>query len=136
MCVRVSGSTVYTCMLNKRGGAEADLTVSRLEPGAANLPLAPQSNGEKQRESVCFFYCYIHCSLCCFILLLIIPSLLCYVVIFYLSLDISVIVLYLILDLLFFCSILFIVASPRSYQYCISVVFILRFFNLLLYFSL
>ncbi|TMS08127.1 Sarcosine dehydrogenase, mitochondrial [Larimichthys crocea] len=35
------GSTVYTCMLNKRGGAEADLTVSRLETGAANLPLAP-----------------------------------------------------------------------------------------------
>lgn len=41
----VPGSTVYTCMLNKRGGAEADLTVSRLEPGAANLPLAPQSDG-------------------------------------------------------------------------------------------
>uniref|UniRef100_H3D6P8 Sarcosine dehydrogenase, mitochondrial n=1 Tax=Tetraodon nigroviridis TaxID=99883 RepID=H3D6P8_TETNG len=30
------GSTVYTCMLNRGGGAE-DLTVSRLEPGAANL---------------------------------------------------------------------------------------------------
>nr|XP_019937304.1 PREDICTED: sarcosine dehydrogenase, mitochondrial [Paralichthys olivaceus] len=44
------GSTVYTCMLNKRGGAEADLTVSRLEPGAAMLPLAPESNGEKVRE--------------------------------------------------------------------------------------
>ncbi|XP_055081701.1 sarcosine dehydrogenase, mitochondrial isoform X2 [Periophthalmus magnuspinnatus] len=40
------GSTVYTCMLNKRGGSEADLTVSRLEPGAANLPLAPESNGD------------------------------------------------------------------------------------------
>ncbi|KAG7498175.1 sarcosine dehydrogenase, mitochondrial [Solea senegalensis] len=40
------GSTVYTCMLNKRGGAEADLTVSRLEPGASNLPLAPKSNGD------------------------------------------------------------------------------------------
>ncbi|XP_014889376.1 sarcosine dehydrogenase, mitochondrial [Poecilia latipinna] len=40
------GSTVYTCMLNKRGGAEADLTVSRLEPGAAKLPLAPQSDGD------------------------------------------------------------------------------------------
>ncbi|KAK5878785.1 hypothetical protein CesoFtcFv8_024163 [Champsocephalus esox] len=39
-----SGSTVYTCMLNKGGGTEADLTVSRLEPGAANMPLAPQSN--------------------------------------------------------------------------------------------
>uniref|UniRef100_A0A668VXG6 Uncharacterized protein n=1 Tax=Oreochromis aureus TaxID=47969 RepID=A0A668VXG6_OREAU len=40
------GTTVYTCMLNKRGGSEADLTVSRLEPGAANLPLAPESNGD------------------------------------------------------------------------------------------
>lgn len=39
------GSTVYTCMLNKRGGSEADLTVSRLEPGVANMPLAPESNG-------------------------------------------------------------------------------------------
>lgn len=43
----VSGSTVYTCMLNKRGGVEADLTVSRLEAGAANLPLAPQSDGQQ-----------------------------------------------------------------------------------------
>lgn len=34
-------------MLNTRGGAEADLTVSRLEPGAANLPLAPQSDGQQ-----------------------------------------------------------------------------------------
>uniref|UniRef100_A0A3Q3LUE0 Sarcosine dehydrogenase n=1 Tax=Mastacembelus armatus TaxID=205130 RepID=A0A3Q3LUE0_9TELE len=40
------GSTVYTCMLNKRGGVESDLTVSRLEPGAANLPLAPESIGD------------------------------------------------------------------------------------------
>uniref|UniRef100_A0A8C5H654 Sarcosine dehydrogenase, mitochondrial n=1 Tax=Gouania willdenowi TaxID=441366 RepID=A0A8C5H654_GOUWI len=40
------GSTVYTCMLNKRGGAEADLTVSRLEPGAPFMPLAPESNGD------------------------------------------------------------------------------------------
>ncbi|XP_034048171.1 sarcosine dehydrogenase, mitochondrial isoform X2 [Thalassophryne amazonica] len=40
------GSTVYTCMLNKNGGAEADLTVSRLESGPANLPLAPESNGD------------------------------------------------------------------------------------------
>lgn len=39
---------MYTCMLNKGGGTEADLTVSRLEPGAANMPLAPQSNGEPQ----------------------------------------------------------------------------------------
>ncbi|KAM9322418.1 sarcosine dehydrogenase, mitochondrial-like isoform 1-T2 [Pholidichthys leucotaenia] len=40
------GSTVYTCMLNKQGGVEADLTVSRLEPGDQNLPLAPKSNGD------------------------------------------------------------------------------------------
>ncbi|XP_061913144.1 sarcosine dehydrogenase, mitochondrial [Entelurus aequoreus] len=40
------GSTVYTCMLNKGGGTEADLTVSRLEAGDANLPLAPQSTGD------------------------------------------------------------------------------------------
>ncbi|CAL8387233.1 unnamed protein product [Boreogadus saida] len=40
------GSTVYTCMLNKSGGTEADMTVSRLERGAANLPLAPESNGD------------------------------------------------------------------------------------------
>ncbi|CAG5867347.1 sarcosine dehydrogenase, mitochondrial [Menidia menidia] len=40
------GSTVYTCMLNKRGGAEADLTVSRLEAGTANWPLAPEHDGD------------------------------------------------------------------------------------------
>ncbi|KAK0148112.1 Sarcosine dehydrogenase, mitochondrial [Merluccius polli] len=40
------GSTVYTCMLNKSGGTEADMTVSRLEPGAANLPLAVESDGD------------------------------------------------------------------------------------------
>ncbi|KAM6902878.1 sarcosine dehydrogenase, mitochondrial isoform 1-T2 [Xenentodon cancila] len=40
------GSTVYTCMLNKRGGVEADLTVSRLEPGAASLPLSPESSAD------------------------------------------------------------------------------------------
>uniref|UniRef100_A0A8C7JAL2 Sarcosine dehydrogenase, mitochondrial n=1 Tax=Oncorhynchus kisutch TaxID=8019 RepID=A0A8C7JAL2_ONCKI len=43
---KIPGSTVYTCMLNKRGGSEADLTVSRLEAGAANLPLAPEGNGD------------------------------------------------------------------------------------------
>uniref|UniRef100_A0A8B9GLS6 Sarcosine dehydrogenase, mitochondrial n=1 Tax=Astyanax mexicanus TaxID=7994 RepID=A0A8B9GLS6_ASTMX len=41
-----TGSTVYTCMLNKKGGAESDLTVSRLEPGPAHLPLTPESNGD------------------------------------------------------------------------------------------
>uniref|UniRef100_A0A673XKI0 Sarcosine dehydrogenase n=1 Tax=Salmo trutta TaxID=8032 RepID=A0A673XKI0_SALTR len=43
---KIPGSTVYTCMLNKRGGSEADLTVSRLEAGTANLPLAPEANGD------------------------------------------------------------------------------------------
>lgn len=43
---KAAGSTVYTCMLNKRGGTEADLTVSRLEPGTAALPLAPHTQGD------------------------------------------------------------------------------------------
>uniref|UniRef100_A0A8C1MLB0 Sarcosine dehydrogenase n=1 Tax=Cyprinus carpio TaxID=7962 RepID=A0A8C1MLB0_CYPCA len=43
---KAPGSTVYTCMLNKRGGVESDLTVSRLEPSPAHLPLTPESNGE------------------------------------------------------------------------------------------
>ncbi|KAK7126088.1 hypothetical protein R3I93_021462 [Phoxinus phoxinus] len=43
---KAPGSTVYTCMLNKRGGVESDLTVSRLEPSPAHLPLTPQSNGD------------------------------------------------------------------------------------------
>ncbi|KAJ7986891.1 hypothetical protein DPEC_G00333100 [Dallia pectoralis] len=43
---KVPGSTVYTCMLNQRGGSEADLTVSRLEAGPSYLPLAPESNGD------------------------------------------------------------------------------------------
>ena len=30
------GSTVYTCMLNKDGGVEADLTVSILNPGTGS----------------------------------------------------------------------------------------------------
>ncbi|XP_043106264.1 sarcosine dehydrogenase, mitochondrial [Puntigrus tetrazona] len=43
---KAPGSTVYTCMLNKRGGVESDLTVSRLESSPAHLPLTPESNGE------------------------------------------------------------------------------------------
>ncbi|XP_076875195.1 sarcosine dehydrogenase, mitochondrial [Brachyhypopomus gauderio] len=43
---KAPGSTVYTCMLNKRGGTESDLTVSRLQPGPTSLPLTPESNGE------------------------------------------------------------------------------------------
>lgn len=40
------GSTVYTCMLNHRGGTESDLTVSRLAPGAQASPLAPAFEGK------------------------------------------------------------------------------------------
>lgn len=90
LCVCVSGSTVYTCMLNKRGGTESDLTVSRLEPGAANLPLAPESNGEKPR--VCFDFRFT-----------------CHTVMFYVLLDVPVILLSLVLTLLFLCSAVFIV---------------------------
>ncbi|KAJ8286596.1 hypothetical protein GJAV_G00040960 [Gymnothorax javanicus] len=40
------GSTVYTCMLNKKGGAESDLTVSRIEPGSSHSPLEPKFEGD------------------------------------------------------------------------------------------
>lgn len=43
---RPPGSTVYTCMLNQRGGTESDLTVSRLAPGAQASPLAPAFEGD------------------------------------------------------------------------------------------
>ncbi|CAH2330515.1 sarcosine dehydrogenase, mitochondrial isoform X2 [Pelobates cultripes] len=39
------GSTVYTCMLNHRGGTESDLTVSRISPGTQSSPLAPAFDG-------------------------------------------------------------------------------------------
>ncbi|XP_063288982.1 sarcosine dehydrogenase, mitochondrial isoform X2 [Pelobates fuscus] len=40
------GSTVYTCMLNRRGGTESDLTVSRISPGTQSSPLAPAFDGD------------------------------------------------------------------------------------------
>eukprot|EP00079_Xenopus_tropicalis_P031904 XP_017945675.1 PREDICTED: sarcosine dehydrogenase, mitochondrial [Xenopus tropicalis] len=40
------GTTVYTCILNKQGGAESDLAVSCLEPGTGGSDLAPQFEGE------------------------------------------------------------------------------------------
>ncbi|XP_006108791.2 sarcosine dehydrogenase, mitochondrial-like, partial [Myotis lucifugus] len=43
---RPPGSTVYTCMLNARGGTESDLTVSRLAPGPEASPLAPTFEGD------------------------------------------------------------------------------------------
>lgn len=41
-----AGSTVYTCMLNRQGGVESDLTVSRISPGAPGSPLAPAFEGK------------------------------------------------------------------------------------------
>uniref|UniRef100_A0A8C2T6B8 Sarcosine dehydrogenase n=1 Tax=Coturnix japonica TaxID=93934 RepID=A0A8C2T6B8_COTJA len=43
---KAPGSTVYTCMLNKRGGVESDLTVSRISPGDPSSPLAPSFQGD------------------------------------------------------------------------------------------
>lgn len=51
------GSTVYTCMLNQRGGTESDLTVSRLAPGAQAGPLAPAFEGKVVVRST-----YVTCS--------------------------------------------------------------------------
>nr|XP_060466337.1 sarcosine dehydrogenase, mitochondrial-like [Panthera onca] len=43
---RPPGSTVYTCMLNHRGGTESDLTVSRLAPGPQASALTPAFEGD------------------------------------------------------------------------------------------
>uniref|UniRef100_A0A8C0LRE3 Sarcosine dehydrogenase n=2 Tax=Canis lupus familiaris TaxID=9615 RepID=A0A8C0LRE3_CANLF len=43
---RPPGSTVYTCMLNHRGGTESDLTVSRLDPSPQASALAPAFEGD------------------------------------------------------------------------------------------
>ncbi|XP_068105323.1 sarcosine dehydrogenase, mitochondrial [Hyperolius riggenbachi] len=40
------GSTVYTCILNTRGGTESDLTVSRISPEATPSVLAPDFEGD------------------------------------------------------------------------------------------
>ncbi|XP_072287286.1 sarcosine dehydrogenase, mitochondrial isoform X2 [Pyxicephalus adspersus] len=40
------GSTVYTCMLNKNGGTESDLTVSRISPEMSPSVLAPDFEGD------------------------------------------------------------------------------------------
>uniref|UniRef100_A0ABM5F5X8 L-amino-acid oxidase n=1 Tax=Pogona vitticeps TaxID=103695 RepID=A0ABM5F5X8_9SAUR len=39
------GATVYTCMLNKHGGVESDLTVSPIEPSARDSALEPAFEG-------------------------------------------------------------------------------------------
>lgn len=39
------GSTVYTCMLNKNGGVESDLTVSMIKSGSGG-PYAPTFSGK------------------------------------------------------------------------------------------
>nr|XP_054365456.1 sarcosine dehydrogenase, mitochondrial isoform X2 [Mirounga angustirostris] len=43
---RPPGLTVYTCMLNHRGGTESDLTVSRLAPSPQASALAPAFEGD------------------------------------------------------------------------------------------
>ncbi|XP_042336000.1 sarcosine dehydrogenase, mitochondrial isoform X2 [Sceloporus undulatus] len=40
------GTTIYTCMLNKRGGVESDLTVSPINPGTQDSALAPAFEGD------------------------------------------------------------------------------------------
>ncbi|XP_069097661.1 sarcosine dehydrogenase, mitochondrial isoform X2 [Pleurodeles waltl] len=40
------GSTVYTCMLNKLGGTEGDITVSLIGPGDTDSALAPKFKGD------------------------------------------------------------------------------------------
>ncbi|XP_069465727.1 sarcosine dehydrogenase, mitochondrial isoform X2 [Ambystoma mexicanum] len=40
------GSTIYTCMLNKFGGTESDLTVSLINPGKPESVLAPEFKGD------------------------------------------------------------------------------------------
>ncbi|XP_070811639.1 sarcosine dehydrogenase, mitochondrial isoform X1 [Pituophis catenifer annectens] len=40
------GTTVYTCMLNKDGGVESDLTVSPINPGPRDSALAPDFEGD------------------------------------------------------------------------------------------
>ncbi|XP_064420418.1 sarcosine dehydrogenase, mitochondrial [Latimeria chalumnae] len=43
---KAAGSTVYTCMLNKGGGTESDLTVSHIDPGVPSSPVAPAFEGD------------------------------------------------------------------------------------------
>ncbi|KAL8174608.1 UNVERIFIED_CONTAM: hypothetical protein K2H54_049890, partial [Gekko kuhli] len=40
------GTTVYTCMLNDRGGVESDLTVSPIAPGSHDSALSPAFEGD------------------------------------------------------------------------------------------
>jgi len=47
----MSGSTVYTCMLNKHGGVEADLTVSAIVPGSGASAHDPAFQGNLQLSS-------------------------------------------------------------------------------------
>ena len=41
-----SGATTYTCMTNKDGGVEADITVSVLENGDGSSVIKPKFKGE------------------------------------------------------------------------------------------
>lgn len=44
------GSTTYTCMVNKDGGVEADLTVSVLTSGDGSSVVKPKFEGENNRK--------------------------------------------------------------------------------------
>jgi glycine cleavage system aminomethyltransferase T len=50
--VFVSGSMAYTCMLNKRGGVEADLIVKALESGQGGI-CDPQFEGWWSQDFIC-----------------------------------------------------------------------------------
>lgn len=41
-----AGATTYTCMANKDGGVEADITVSVLENGDGSSVIKPEFEGE------------------------------------------------------------------------------------------
>ena len=42
----ITGTTTYTCMANKDGGVEADITVSVLENGDGSSVIKPKFEGE------------------------------------------------------------------------------------------
>lgn len=55
----VAGSTIYSCMLNRRGCVEADLTVSVLSPGADTGLHDPHFDGKSSKRLVTVYYVYV-----------------------------------------------------------------------------
>ena len=53
LCILPLGSTTYTCMTNKDGGVEADLTVSVLQSGDGSSVVKPKFEGEILLGSLC-----------------------------------------------------------------------------------